>query len=314
MSYDVACVGLTILDILGRPIDHIPDGGGVSLIDDIRLTIAGTAAGAAVNCAKLGLGTLLVGAVGEDEKGDLVFTFARRAGIDVSALQRVADLPTSATILTIRSNGDRPAFHRLGASNFLLVEASDYERVLGGKFLHFGGVGALPRMDGQPTADLLAAAKKRGCTVTCDLIAPTMGTLDALKAALPHVDYFMPSLEEAAAISGLNEPAEVARFYMDLGAGACVFKWGARGSYLATRDGHEHIPAFKVSVVDTTGCGDSYCAGFIAGLHLGWPVERACRLATAASALVATGLGTDAGIVSLEETIKAMETLPVLVP
>ena len=312
MSYDVACVGLTILDILGRPIDHIPDGGGVSLIDDIRLTIAGTAAGAAVNCAKLGLATLLVGTVGEDEKGDFVLALARRAGIDVSAVQRVADFPTSATILTIRTNGDRPAFHRLGASNFLLVDASDYDRVLGGRFLHFGGVGALPRMDGQPTADLLAAAKARGCTVTCDLIAPTMGTLDALKAALPHVDYFMPSLEEAAAISELSDPADVARFYMDLGAGACVFKWGAQGSYLATRDGHERIPAFKVSVVDTTGCGDSYCAGFIAGLRLGWPVERACRLATATAGLVATGLGTDAGVVNLEQTIQAMETLPVL--
>jgi sugar/nucleoside kinase (ribokinase family) len=312
MAHDVVCIGLTILDILGRPIDHIPEGGAVSLIQEIRLTAAGTAAGVAVNCAKLGLRTLLVGAVGEDEKADFLLTLAQRAGIDTSAVQRIAGFPTSATILTIRSNGDRPAFHGLGAANFLVVSPSDYDRVLAAQFIHLGGVGALPQMDGQATRDLLAAAKARGCTVTCDLIAPSMGSLDALKAALPHVDYFMPSLEEASVISGLGEPADVARFYMDLGARACVFKWGARGSYLATREGHQRIPAFKVDVVDTTGCGDSYCAGFIAGLQLEWPVERACRLASAAAGLVATGLGTDAGIVNLEQTIQAMESLPLL--
>ncbi len=312
MTHDVACVGLTILDILGRPIDHIPEGGAVSLVDDIRLTAAGTAAGVAVNCAKLGLRTLLVGAIGEDEKGDLLLALAKRDGIDTSAVRRLSGFPTSATMLTIRSNGDRPAFHRLGASNFLALDSSDYDTVLAVKFLHLGGVGALPQLDGQATADLLAAAKARGCTVTCDLIAPSMGTLDALKAALPHVDYFMPSLEEAAQISEREEPADVARFFMDLGAKACVFKWGSRGSYLATKDGHRRIPAFKVDVVDTTGCGDSYCAGFIAGLHRGWPIDEACRLASATAGLVATGLGTDAGVVNAEQTIAAMKTLPIL--
>lgn len=312
MTHDVACIGLTILDILGRPIDHIPEGGAVSLIDDIRLTVAGTAGGVALNCAKLGLDTLLVGAIGQDEKGDFLLALARRDGIDTSAVQRVANFPTSATILTIRSNGDRPAFHRLGASNFLALGSADYDGVLGAKFVHLGGVGALPQLDGQASAQLLAAAKARGCTVTCDLIAPTMGTLDALKAALPHVDYFMPSLEEAAVICERSEPADVARFFMDLGAHACVFKCGAQGSYVATRDGQQRIPAFKVDVVDTTGCGDAYCAGFIAGLQRGWPLEEACRLATATAGLVATGLGTDAGVVNLEQTIQAMHTLPVL--
>jgi sugar/nucleoside kinase (ribokinase family) len=309
MTHDVACIGLTILDILGRPIDHIPEGGAVSLIDGIRLTVAGTAAGVAVNCAKLGLRTLLVGAIGDDGEGDFLLSLARRDGIDISAVQRAAGLATSATILTIRSNGDRPAFHRLGAANFLTLGPADYDRVLTAKFIHLGGVGGLPQLDGQPTADLLAAAKARGCTVTCDLVAPTMGTLDALKAALPHVDYFMPSLEEAAVICGRSEPAEVARFFLGLGAKACVFKCGAQGSYLAAPGREQRIPAFKVDVVDTTGWGDSYCAGFIAGLAQGWAVEKACRLATATAALVATGLGTDAGVVNLGQTIRAMETL-----
>jgi sugar/nucleoside kinase (ribokinase family) len=72
------------------------------------------------------------------------------------------------------------------------------------------------------------------------------------------------------------------------------------------------VPAFKVPVVDTTGCGDSYCGGFIAGLAMGYDLEQACRLGTAASALVATGLGSDAGVKDLAHTlsfIAAAETL-----
>src|SRR5690554_2629105 len=106
MSHDVAVVGLTILDILGRPVQGIPEGGNVEFIEEIRLTVAGTAGGTTVDCAKLGLKTLAVGAVGNDEKGDFILDTYRRYGIDVSAMQRTDDAPTSATILNVRPNGD----------------------------------------------------------------------------------------------------------------------------------------------------------------------------------------------------------------
>jgi sugar/nucleoside kinase (ribokinase family) len=63
-----------------------------------------------------------------------------------------------------------------------------------------------------------------------------------------------------------------------------------------------------VPVVDSTGCGDAYCAGFIVGLLRGWDLERAGRLGTAAAGLVIQGLGSDAGIVDLDQTIAFMET------
>lgn len=312
MTHDVACVGLTILDILGRPVDRIPEGGNVAFIEEIRLTVAGTAAGTAIDCAKLGLRTLAVGAVGADEKGDFVLDTYRRAGIESWGVRRVPGVPTSATILNIRSNGERPALHVRGASDEMWVDEADLDRICAGRFVHMGGTGLLRRFDGAPTAAFLAAAKARGCTVTFDLIAPQPATLALVEPCLPHIDWFMPSLEEAQILSGLAEPADLARFFMDRGAGACVFKWGASGSYLATPDGQARIPALRVPVVDTTGCGDAYCAGFIAGLAQGWDPERACRLGTAASALVATGLGSDAGIRDLASTVALMETAPVL--
>lgn len=312
MSHDVAVVGLTILDILGRPVARIPEGGNVEFIEEIRLTVAGTAGGTTVDCAKLGLGTLAVGAVGNDEKGDFILDTYRRYGIDVSAMRRTEDAPTSATILNVRPNGDRPALHVRGASDHLRVGPDDYDLICAGRFLHMGGTGLLTMMDGYPTTRLLKDAKTRGVVVTFDLIAPNAGTLELLKGCLPHVDYFMPSMEEAAFISGMDAPDDIAAFFLDLGAGACVFKWGAKGSYLATSDGAERMPAYRVAVSDTTGCGDAYCAGFVAGLAQGWEPRRACKLGTAASALVATGLGSDAGIVDLPSTIAFMEGAEVL--
>jgi sugar/nucleoside kinase (ribokinase family) len=130
---------------------------------------------------------------------------------------------------------------------------------------------------------------------------------------LPSVDYFMPSLEEAAFLSGRADPADAAAFFLDKGAAACVFKMGAQGSYARTRGGAFRTPAFKVPVSDTTGCGDAYCGGFVAGLAEGRDLEGACRLGAATAALVATGLGSDAGVRDREQVeafIATAERLP----
>jgi len=93
-----------------------------------------------------------------------------------------------------------------------------------------------------------------------------------------------------------------------LGAGTCIFKWGAKGSYVSTPDQAFRIPAYRVDVSDTTGCGDSYCGGFIAGLAMGYDLEAACRLGSAVAGLVATGLGSDAGVVDLDQVLDFMKT------
>ena len=299
MAAKVACVGLTILDILGRPVERIPPGGGLEFIDEIRLTVAGTAAGTVIDMAKLGVDSMLVGAVGDDEKGRFVLATLRGFGVDVSAMQTVPGVPTSATILNVRPNGDRPALHQRGASDHFTLTDRLLQDIAGCRIVHVGGNGLLRRFDGAPTAQLLAAAKAAGATTTYDLLAPGPEVLADLESYLPNIDYFMPAMEEAAEICGLSDPDAIADFFLDRGAGACVFKWGAKGSFFATRSERQRIPALKIDVVDTTGCGDGYCAGFVSGLIDGLAPLDACARGTAAAALVATGLGSDAGIVDL---------------
>jgi len=311
-KFDAVFVGLTILDIAGRPVEAIPTGGGVAFVDEIRMNPAGTASGAVMNAAKLGISCATVACLGNDEMGDLIIAFYRRLGIDCSMVQRTDAVRTSATILPIRPNGERPALHCRGASDQLFVREEQFDACCDARFLHHGGTGLLNAMDQGQSAKLLSHAKKRNLTTTFDLIAPNEKTVGLLKDLMPHVDYFMPSLEEATVLSGRNTPEDAAAFFTDMGAGACIIKSGARGSFVRTPDASFAVPAFKVSVVDTTGCGDSYCGGFIVGLAMGYDVERACRLGTAVSALVATGLGSDAGVKDLEHTLRFMANADIL--
>ena len=314
-THDVSVCGSYILDILGVPVTEIPPGGTRYLIDEIRLTVAGTAGGTVVPCARLGLKALADGAVGADEKADWVLDALKRDGIDVSVMERIADSPTSATILPIRPDGSRPALHARGASARWRISPAAQARACEGRIVHLGGVGSLLAMDGEPSRALLADARKAGRTTTLDLISARAETLALVEPLLPEVDFFMPSIDETAAMVGTHDPAACARFFLDKGAGACAISLGGDGSFVMTRDGQAFtMPAFEVPVRDTTGCGDAYSGGFIAGLARGWTLPECARLATATAALVATGLGSGANLVSFDETVNAMNSLPVRKP
>lgn len=310
---DVVSLGIHILDVLGRPVNRIPPRQDVDLIEEIRLTVAGTAAGTSVDLAKLGASVLAMGAIGEDAAGNFIVDTMRRYGIDTGGLVRKHGVQTSATMLPIRPNGERPALHVLGANAELTLDDIDWDAIARAKHLHFGGTYLMPKMDGEPTAQVLRFAKDRGLSTSLDMIAiDRPDLLEVLEPALPWVDYFMPGLEEARMICGFDDRRAVIRFFLERGAKHTVFKMGSEGSSIAWfGDSGEieeiRLPAYETTVVDSTGCGDSYCAGFIVGLLAGWDLERCGRLGGACGALVITGLGSDAGIVDLASTIRFMD-------
>jgi len=307
MRYDVSVIGLYILDILGRPVTKIPDRGNVEFIDEIKLTVAGTAGGVVINTAKLGLKSLAVGAVGNDEKADFVIGEMGRHSIDTSAMQRLDGVPTSATILNIRPNGDRPALHQRGASDHFDLPERLYDQVFDAPIVHLGGTGLLRTLDGEKSVTLLKEAKRRGRTVTFDLIAATAETAGIVLPLLPYIDYFMPSIEEARDMSGQTSVEDCASFYLDHGAKTCAFTLGGDGAYYADHTGTRlKVPSYVIDVVDTTGCGDAFDAGFITALHHKMNPEDSVRFAQAVAAQVAGGLGSDACVTSFEDTVAWM--------
>lgn len=316
---EVVSLGIHILDVLGRPVTRIPPRQDVDLLEEIRLTVAGTAAGTSVDLAKLGAHVLAMGAIGADAAGNFIVDTMQRYGIDTSGLVTKAGVQTSATMLPIRPNGERPALHVLGANAALTEADVDLDAIVNARHLHFGGVYLMPKLDGAPTSRILAHAKAHNVPITLDLIAiDRPDLLEVISPSLPYIDYFMPGLDEARMICGLHDRHEVIDFFLTRGVGKTVFKMGAEGSSIAWRgaDGgieEIRVPAFAANVVDSTGCGDAYCAGFIVGLLKGWDLMECARLGTAAAGLVITGLGSDAGIVDLDQTMAFMRgavTLP----
>jgi sugar/nucleoside kinase (ribokinase family) len=308
----VVSVGAHILDVLGRPVSSIPPGQHSLRLEEIRATAAGTAAGTSVDLAKLGVDVHSMGAVGDDALGDLLVALLRRNGVDAELLVRKRGAPTSATILPIRPNGERPALHAPGADHLFCPEdmgAAHRSTLATAAVVH---VGAPDTMSAFPPGDLaphLASARANGAVVTMDLLrAGEPGLLDALSPLLPHVDWFMPNEQQLRAATGcddLHEAADVARA---LGAAAVAVTCGADGCLLVHPDvGPIALPALPVQVVDTTGCGDGFDAGFITALLLGGTPVEAAWLGTACGALVATGLGSDAGIVTLGQTLDFLE-------
>jgi sugar/nucleoside kinase (ribokinase family) len=300
----VACLGAHIVDVLGRPVTHIPEGQGRQLLDQIRITAAGTAAGTAVDLAKLGADVVSLGAIGRDRLGEFLLAVLEDHGIDTRHLTRKEGAQTSATMLPIRPNGERPALHVPGATPQLERGDVDLGAIGPIGLLHVGGADVLGDFAGHPLRDILIEARAAGAITTLDVLAP--GDPDSwtrLGPILEHVTYFLPNEDQLRRLVGTDDLIDAAHRAMDAGVEAVLVSCGAAGCLLVTGGEHWSIPAFDVEVVDTTGCGDAASAGFITGIRAGWSLEDSAWLAMAAAALVVGGLGSDAGLVDLAGTI-----------
>ncbi len=311
MRFDYASMGFYTFDCLGWPVSAIPPGGGTFFIKDITLAVSGAAGTAVIAGAKLGLKGLAIGGYGRDMMGDWAIDRIASFGIDTSGLQRFDDVPTSSSIVLTRLDGSRPALHVKGATGAFTVAEADFDTVTDAKIFHLGGVGLMDAMDGPRNAALIRHARERGCITTVDIFAGSPEDLPDVEAVLPWTDYFIPSIEEAQALSGLTDLDEIAGFFHARGATCCVITLGADGAFYHHRDGTRFVvPAFDIDVVCTCGCGDVFNAGFAAGLLNGMSALDSVRLASASSALNATGLGSQAGIVDLPQTLAFMQQRP----
>ncbi len=311
---NIVSMGVHILDVLGRHVSEIPPGQNIALIDEIRITAAGTAAGTAVDMAKLGCKVIAVGAAGDDEMGNVLLGIMNRYGIDTSYMKRKKGVQTSGTMLPIRPNGERPALHVMGTNATFCFEDVPQEVVRNADFVHIGGFYLMPKFDGEDTVKTLKLAREGKAITTMDILGIKQDNMaEKILPVMPYLDYFMPNLEEAQMITGLTDLDELCDFFLNAGAKHVVLKMGARGSLIKDKKGVRlRIPAFKVEVVDTTGCGDAWTGGFIAGLSRGMTIEEAAQLASACGSLVATGLGSDAGIIDFDSTMKFAQTNPTL--
>jgi len=310
-QHRVAVIGPHILDVLGRPVESIPPGQGSARLTEIRATAAGTAAGTGVDLAKLGNSVRSVGAVGTDLLAEVLIAALAAHGVDTGGLVRTAAAQTSATILPIRPNGERPALHVPGATRLLRLADIDLAGLAGLDAVLLGGPDALAGLSGADLGAVVAAAKAGGALVALDVLHPgSERDFARIGPALSGSDWFWPNADQLLALTGRTDLEQAIADVLALGTGGVAVTLGGDGCLVTSAastggraSGLTHIPAIAVDVVDTTGCGDGFDAGMLTGLLLGCDPADAAWLGVACGALVATGLGSDAGLESLDQVL-----------
>ena len=299
---EVLCAGIVVADAIASPVDGAPDAGLLTLVDSVVLATGGCALSTATALEQLGTHTALCGCVGRDLLGDVMLREARGRGLDSGGL-RVCDELTSASLVLDASDGARTFLHNPGASAALGPQ--DIERALeaGPRWLHIGGALVLPRLDGEPLATVLAAARKRGITTSLDPVHDATGAWDRVHPCLPHLDVISPNLIEAHGITGEDTPEACAAWLHERGARQVAIKLGRDGAFALDHETAELVPAFRVETRDETGAGDAFAAGLIHGLLQGQPLARAVRLGNAVGALSTRGLGASSTLPELEEAL-----------
>lgn len=285
------------------------------------LTTGGAVSNTGLALHRLGLPVKLIGKVGDDLFGRAVRDLLREKGDALTAGMVVTDAsPTSYSIVIDPPGIDRFFFHCSGANDTFVAADVTAEALQGARLFHFGYppiMRAMYQNDGAELAALLQRVQAAGLTVSLDMAYPDpeseAGRLDwraVLARALPHVDLFLPSLEEIVLMLRPDLKAAtadgrllhgLAGEMLALGTAVAVIKLGDQGLYLRTTADHQRLaalgadpaqwtgrellaPCFQVQVVGTTGAGDCTIAGFLAAFVRGLAPEQVMLAATAAGA------------------------------
>ncbi len=304
----IVCLGILVADMVGRPVRSIPDAGRLALVDEMGLYTGGCAINVATTLVRLGLPVEVIGKVGADPLGDFLVNALMERGIGSSGVKRATQVGTSSTMIMVDEHGERRYIHCIGANADLRYGDIELAMVKGASILHIAGALVMPGIDGQPTTDLLKLAQASGVTTFMDTVWDDTGRWARLETCLPYLDAFVPTIEEAQAVTGLDDPREVGQKLLDSGVGIVGLKMGGNGCLVLDQSGETiRLPAHEVKVIDTTGAGDAFAAGFITGVWHGWPVERTAKFANAVGALCVTGIGAAGGVRSFDETVAFME-------
>lgn len=233
----------------------------------------GSAANAAYALARWGISTGVVGKVGQDEEGDFLLQDLRRAGVDISRVTRGEK--SGQCIIVLGKKKNRSIVILPGANDTLSYPEIDLDYINKAKFLHMSSfLGKIPYQ-----AQKMIVARTRA-RVSFDPGEPhAIRGIDELAPIFKHCFILFPSDREIEIITGKGY-REGARELLEYGIGIIACTLGEKGSYVLSKDVELEVPPFQTKVVDTTGAGDVYAAGFLAGLLKDLSLIRCADVAT----------------------------------
>lgn len=290
---DIVGVGLNATDTL-IPVPHYPASGSKVEFRSASVLPGGQVATAMVACQTWGLRARYIGKLGDDDAAALHREAFARAGVETQLLS-APGCPSQQAFILVEDSGERTVLWKRDDRLTLRPDDLRKEWITDARALH---------VDGHDTAAAIAAA-----TWAREAKIPVVADLDELypgvEQLLEKVDYLIVSRDIPERITGKTDlPDALARVQKRFGCRLTSATLGPNGVLAYTRNAYCYRPAFRVNVVDTTGAGDIFHAGFIYGLLQGWGLERTLDFGCAAAALNCTGVGARGGIRSVVEAEK----------
>ncbi|HEY3707363.1 MAG TPA: PfkB family carbohydrate kinase [Terracidiphilus sp.] len=296
---DLVGVGLNATDTL-IPLAEFPARGSKVEYHRASFLPGGQTASAVVACQTWGLTTRYVGKLGDDDAARLHQSEFARTGVDA----RLVEVPNAASpqsLIIVDAGGERTVLCRRDERLLLQPEEMERDWIVSARALH---------VDGYETAAATQAARwahEAGVPVIADLDETYSGVEDLIRC----VDYLIVSRDFPARLTGerdLGLALKLIRKQYDCKLTAATL--GQDG--VIAWDGQRllHRAAYHVPVVDTTGAGDVFHAGFIYGLLRGWELDHQLDFACAAAALNCTCSGARGGIRGVEHVEQVMATTP----
>ncbi len=306
----VLCIGSVTTDVIIKPVDALPTPGELQFIDSSSMFVGGCASNASIDLAKLGVPVSLCVKLGKDLFGHFVYDTCKEAGVDVSGCVMDENVQTTTSIVCVNSEGERSFLYNGGSTSAMTDKDIPDSLIADADIVFLAGALLTHGLDGEPAAKMFEKAQKMGKFTVMDTAwDPTGRWMKGVEAALPHLDLFMPSIEEAQKIAGKEDFDDIADVFFEKGVKNVIIKAGKKGAYIREggKKGYFAPTYLSVKPTDTTGAGDSFCAGFLAGLAQDFDFEKSAKLGNAVGTHCVMELGASTGIKPLAEIYKFME-------
>lgn len=294
MKSEILCLGMSVVDLLISGIEK-----DFSLKEDIiaksmKLATGGDALNQAVVLSKLDRSVGLITSVGDDYFGEFLTEFILRK-TEIKETQIVkGEYSTSLSVVLIEEDGERRFIKTLTGSvdEFSLKEVEPTLFTKETRILSIGSLGGSKKMVGEELASFLKHIQSLDIKIVADMV-DNLGekTFQLLAPALPYIDYFVPSREEVRWMFGEEEMSTCAQKLLDLGVKNVIIKLGSEGVLCKNQTIEKQLSPATVSVVDTTGAGDNFVAGFNIGLLNQLDLVKAAAFGMATSAVSIQSMG-----------------------
>lgn len=301
MKAFVVAVGDANVDLIA-PVESFPGKGGEVSTDKLHKCAGGSAANLCVALARLGQDSRFIGRVGDDPLGHFLIDNFRKEKVDIGQLQIDEKVGTGLQFIAITRDGERTMYGFRGANIYLSVDEIDMGCVKSSRILHISGYALLSDPQRKTTIKILKVAREAGALVSLDVgVLPATRVANRVRSILRSVNILFLGEREASALVGTKKPEKAAKALLKFGPKIVALKLGRKGCLIMTEMEKIRSPAFPIKVVDTTGAGDAFDAGFLTGVIGEWGLKRAARFANAVGALSTTKIGAQSALPNMQE-------------